>query len=345
MATGPITNLADVIVPEVFTPYAQLLTEEKSRLIQSGAMSRDPLLDTELAGGGLTFHVPSFKDLDNDEDNVSSDDADDSFTGGTTNSAPKKTGTVEEIAVRLNRNQSWSSSDLAADLIGADPMNSIASRVADYWQRRLQRAFISTVKGVFADNDAAPTGTEHTQGDLTNDIKGTAVGAATKFSAPAFIDALATMGDSDDDLGMVMVHSVVYNQMRKNNLIEFIPASDGKIMIPTFLGRTVIRDDSMPNAGGVFDTWIFGAGAVRFGRAAPATPTETSRKPDSGNGGGSSVLYNRVQWCLHPAGHKYVGAASKGGPSNTVLEAATSWQRAYTERKQIKIARLVTREM
>ena len=40
MASG-VTQLADVIVPSVFSPYTQQLTEEKSRLIRSGAMVVD----------------------------------------------------------------------------------------------------------------------------------------------------------------------------------------------------------------------------------------------------------------------------------------------------------------
>lgn len=349
MAAGPLTRLSDVIVPEIFTPYSQLITEEKSRLVQSGAVARNNQLDAELAGGGLTFHAPSFKDLDNDEENVSSDDADDSYTGGTANSTPKKTGTVQEVVVRLSRNQSWSSADLASDLIGRDPMDSIASRVGAYWTRRLQAAFISTVKGVFADNAAAPTGTEHVQNDLTNNISGVSYAAGTTdFSSSAFLDALLTIGDSQDDLSLVMVHSIVFNRMQKLNLIDFIPDARGEIQIPTYLGRQVIVDDSVPASAGVFDTWIFGRGAIQLGMGSPKVPTETERKPGSGNGGGSEVLYNRVEWALHPVGHRYVGTAPIGGPSNAAttnnLAAATSWQRAFTERKQIKIARLVTRE-
>ncbi len=37
MAAGPTTRVADVVVPEIFTPYTQQLTEEKSRIIQSGS--------------------------------------------------------------------------------------------------------------------------------------------------------------------------------------------------------------------------------------------------------------------------------------------------------------------
>lgn len=349
MAAGPTTLVSNVIVPEIFTPYVQQLTEEKSRMIASGAVTRDALLDQELAGGGLTFHVPSFKDLDNDADNVSTDVADDAYTAGSANSAPKKTGAVSEIAVRLSRNNSWSSSDLTAALAGKDPMASIADRVAYYWARRHQAAFVATMKGIFADNDAAPGGTEHVQYDLTNDISGSGfVDGVTNFSAEAFLDAAVTMGDSMEELGLVMVHSIVYNRMQKNNLIDFIPDANGVVNIPTFLGRAVIVDDGMPVSGGVYDTWLFGAGAIRMGLGAPKVPTEVERKPNAGNGGGQEILFNRTELCLHPVGHKFIGTSNAGGPDNSassgMLANAGTWQRVFPERKQIKIARLKSRE-
>ena len=73
MAAGPTTRVSDIIVPEVFTPYTQNMTEEKSRLVQSGLLARSEALDNLLAGGGLTFQMPSFRDLDNDEERVSTD--------------------------------------------------------------------------------------------------------------------------------------------------------------------------------------------------------------------------------------------------------------------------------
>src|SRR5690606_26369983 len=120
---------------------------------------------------------------------------------------------------------------------------------------------------------AAPVGA--TQNDMTHDISGTSYSAGvTDFSAEAFIDACGTMGDSMEDLSLVLMHSVVYMRAQKNNLIDFIPDSEGRVNIPTFLGRLVVVDDGMPATSGVFSTWIFGAGAVRFGAGDPETPTE-----------------------------------------------------------------------
>lgn len=344
MASGT-TRVADVVVPTKFTPYVQQLTQQKSKLIRSGALAADPVLSQNLAGGGLTFNEPSFKDLDDDAENVSTDDP-------TVLSTPNKIGTATEIQVRLSRNNSWASMDLTADLVGEDPLDAISNRVADYWVRRQQLAFVATINGVFADNAAAPSGTDtHTEDDMTHDISGGAFSdGVTNFSAEGFIDATTTMGDSMEELTLVMMHSVVYSRALKNNLIDFIPdaINGAAATIATFLGRTVVVDDGMPNAGGVFDTWLFGRNAVRWGSGSPKVPTEIERKPDAGNGGGEEILYNRVEWVIAPAGYAYIGTPPKGGPSNANttnnLANAGSWSRVFSERKQIRIARLVTRE-
>lgn len=351
MAAGPLTQVSDVVVPEIFTPYVQQLTEEKARIVQSGALARDAFLDTLLAGGGLTFNVPSFRDLDNDADNVSTDDVADiiaaDFGAGTPatrlDSTPLKIETDQEIAVRLSRNNSWSSADLTTALAGTDPLNAIASRVAFYWTRRLQAVFIATWNGVIADNVA------NDAGDYQNDISGGAfVDGVTNFSAEAFLDAAVTMGDSMGDLSLVMVHSIVFNRMQKNNLIDFIPDARGEVQIPTFLGREVLMDDGLPNAAGVHDTWLFGAGATRLGVSTPKVATEVDRQAQAGNGGGQEILFSRTEWTQHPVGHAYTGTAPNGGPGNGAgandLQNAGSWNRVFPERKQIKFARLITRE-
>jgi hypothetical protein len=332
------TTVTDVVVPEVFTGYVQVQTMERSALIQSGVIQRSPQLDGFLSGGGLTFNQPFWNDLDNDEENIP-------VTNPATLSTPNKIDSGTEIQVRLNRNQSWASMDLAADLAGSDPMTAIGNRVAAYWARRIQAAFVATMTGVFADNDA------NDSGDYTHDISGAVYDpGTTDFSAEGFIDAVTTMGDAMGFLTMVMVHSVVYNRMQKNNLIDFIPdaVNPNAAAVPTFLQRRVIVDDGITNAAGVFHTWLFGAGAVQMGSDPPANPTEVERVPAAGNGGGSETLHSRQQWILHPVGHAYVGTPPAGGPSNAAtannLAAAASWNRVFPERKQIRVARLITRE-
>jgi hypothetical protein len=359
------TQIADVIVPSVFTPYTQQLTMEKTAIIQSGIAARDDFLDNLLAGGGLTFTVPSWQDIGDPAENVSSDDPNVSST-------PNITQASAEVAVRLSRNSSWSTMRLATALAGADPMQSIASRVSDYWVRRLQRAFVAVANGIFANNALADptlgrsghvglTAAYGKTNDLTNDIKGGSFTAGvTNFSASAFIDTATLLGDAAEDVTAVFMHSVVYSTAQKNNLIDFIPDAEGHVNIPTFLGRRVIVDDGMPNpagdaangsqtASGIYHTWLVGPAAFRLGVGTPVVPTEVFRFPDQGNGAGSDILYNRVEWSIHPVGHAYVGTpALQGGPTNAAtsnnLAHSNSWVRVFPERKMIKLARLITRE-
>lgn len=353
-----VTRLSDLVVPQIFTPYVQVRTKEKSRLVQSGALTVSDELSNLLAGGGLTFNEPFFKDLDNDSENTSSDDP-------SVHSTPNKIGTGTEIEVRLSRNNSWSSMDLNKALAGVDPLDAISNSVADYWVRRLQKAFVATVQGVFADNAAAPSGGDtHTINDMTRDVStlngGVYADGITNFNAATFVQGAGTMGDSMEDLTMVMMHSITYQNALISNLIDFVPDSNNLMAapdsqpgrskgIPTFLGRDVIVDDGMPSPStGVYETWLFGTGAMQLGTGSPKVPTEVWRDPTAGNGGGQDVLHNRVEWLIHPVGHAYVGTPPVGGPSNANttnnLANAASWRRVFPERKQIRIARLITRE-
>ena len=142
-------RIADVVVPEIFAPYVATMTEQKTALVDSGVVVRDPALDGFLAGGGTTLNAPSWRDIDDDSnilaDRVSSDNP-------ATVAVPNKIQTNQELAVRLSRNNSWKTMDLVAALAGDDPSSAISNRVAAYWRRRLQAVFVATWQGVFSDN-------------------------------------------------------------------------------------------------------------------------------------------------------------------------------------------------
>jgi hypothetical protein len=362
MAVG-VTRVGDVVVPEIFDPAVQNYTTEKTRIVTSGAVVVNAALSAKLNGGGLTFNMPSFTDLDNEDEDIMTDDADDVYPApigsgapyaDSNNSVPSKIGSLTEIAVRMLRHKSWSSQKLAAALSGEDPQAHIIQLVAGYWARRNQAMFVATVNGVLADNDLAPTGTDtHTQFDLTYFASpgGNYQAGVTDFNSKNFLRAALTMGDSQDDLGLVIMHSIVFHKAQVLNLIDFVPdaVNPNAAEIPFYLGRRVVVDDNMPNDGSSFDTWLFGSGAFAMGIGTVDQPSETERRPRAGGGAGQDVLHTRISRCIHPVGYAYVGTPANGGPGNgsgaNNLAAAASWSRVYPERKQIKFARLRTREL
>lgn len=350
MASGH-TLIADIIEPEIFTPYVQKLTEEKAEFVQSGILQTSPQIASFLAGGGLVETRPTWKDLDNDVENVATEALSHVYSG--TPATPSKIQTYSEILVRLTRTKQWSAHKLQDYISGSDAMTAIGGRVAFWEARRLQAATLAVVAGVLADNDAAPTGADtHTQSDLTFDASGVGfVAGVTNFTAENLLDAKQTMGDSQGDLSILAVHSAVYNRMLKNDLIDFRPDSAQGSPLGSFQGMRLVVDDGMPKSGNVYHSYLFAPGALEYNYGTVVRGTEVDWLPDAGLGIGQEVLYRRWALCIHPMGHAYVGGTTnKGGPANgdastaDTLAHAASWSRRTPERKQVKFARLITRE-
>jgi len=329
-----LVQIAQVVVPEIFAPYVQILTAVKSEFVQSGVMETGELFNSFLAGGGRTFNLPFYPDITDDEPNIS-DDTENSAT-------PRNISGNREVSQRHNVNQAWKTADLAALLAGADPMDAIAQRVAAYWTRVLQTRLIRSAQGVMADNIA------NDSGDMLETIVvagAGAPGAANLFNGEAFLDAAATMGDRASEVTAVAMHSVVFTQAQKNNLIDFIPDARGEYLIPVYLGRRVIVDDGLPAvtvSGNVqYSTYLFGAGAFAYGTFPPENAAEVDRLPLQGNGGGTEVLVSRNQHLIHPRGFRWTDT-SMAGEAATYAELASgvNWDRVYPQRKQIRFAEL-----
>lgn len=226
-----VTKLTDVIVPELFSQYVLEKTKEKSELIASGAIENNPLLDRLVNGGGNTMKMPKWNDLTGESQVFTEND----------DIETDKITAHKEIATLLLRAKGWSAHDLSAALAGDDPMQRIAERVADWWVRDEKRIVMSILKGVFASAD---------MGDHVLDITG---GASTSINAKAILDAKQLMGDAAEDLTLIYMHSAVYTELQKQQLITFVQPADAKVRMPTYLGYSVICDDSAPveiGAGG-----------------------------------------------------------------------------------------------
>lgn len=332
-----LVRLSDVIVPEIFFNYMSKDTTEKTEIFRSGIMRADAELAGKLSGGGTTFNVPFWNDLDSTEAGVANDDP-------SSISTPGKLTASRDIARRQIRTRSWSSADLAGVLAGSDPMAHIRSRVNNYWDRQFQTTLVNTLTGVFADNAANDSSDMIT--DIGNDSSATAT-AAELVSAEAIIDAAHTMGDNHTVLSTLIMHSNVEKRLKKLNLIDFIPDSEGKMTVPTYLGYRVVVDDGVRKVVGSnrtkYWTYLIGAGAIGWGEVPVAMPVEVDREPGQGNGMGVELLYTRRQYVMHPYGVKWTESSVAGEfPTNTELATAANWDRVYAERKQIAIAALVT---
>lgn len=330
-------RISDTIVPEVFDNYMFKNTMQINAFYQQGVLRADGDLASKLAGGGRTFNVPFWKDLDDDESDPASDDPDSfAIPGGIT--------TGRDVALRQVRTKGWSTMRLTAELAGADPMARINSRVAAYWSRQFDRIAIATARGVFADNIA------NDSGDMVNDISMDTVGtpaASNLFSADAVMDTAQTMGDAKRELKLVVMHSEVHTRLSKQDLIDFRPDSTGQIWHEYYMGYRIHTTDNVPVVQGVnqvkYWTFIFGSDVFGWAESPVDKPSEVESEPSAGDGMGMETLWTRRQFAIHPYGIKWTDNTVGGEfPTNAELALAANWDRVYPERKQIPMALLIT---
>ena len=329
-------QIADIYNPLTFAPAEQEMQLELNRFINSGVLTMDPRLSAMAATGGNIGELPFFKPLGTEEPNYSTDNP-------AVNSTAAKI-TSDKMVFRLaSQNKSWSTMDLAVELALQDPTQAITGKIGEYWATNNEKRAIQSAMGILADNVA------NDSGDMVNNIatdSASAVTANELIGSDAIIDTVQTMGDHGENLGVIAMHSVPYRRLQKQNLIDFIPNSRGEVNIPTYQGKTVIVDDSLPAVAGsnriTYTSILFSQGAMAGGFGAPQNASELDRDPSSGNGGGETILYSRRSDIFHFLGFTFT-SANVAGQSATQAELATAanWDRVWN-RKNVGIAFLQT---
>jgi len=268
-----LTQLSDIIDVTVFQDLPANNSPEKTALFQSGVVTRNPLLDTLASSSGKTAELPFWNDIDGSSEVNYSDDSENSAT-------PVKITQGEQIARKAFINKGFKEADLAAEIaMGGDALTHIRNRVDTYFTRQWQRRLIAAANGVLADNVA------NDSGDMVINVASESVAgqsATTLFNRGSFTDAVYTLGDMADQLTTIAVHSSVMAQMVKNDDIDYIPDSSGRMTIPTYNGLRVVVDDGLTVTAGSTDGFkytsvLFGQGAFGYGEGTSKVPVEVER--------------------------------------------------------------------
>lgn len=328
-------RIADIYEPLIFNGAVQEAAIELNAFLQSGVMTTDPTIDSMASGPGGLGELPFFNGLTNDEPDYSTDDP-------ATTSTPAKIAGTKQIYRKAHLHKSWSTMDLARELALQDPMAAITNRIGKYWAVNSEKRLIQSALGVLADNIA------NDSSDMVNAVHtetGTAATAANRISADAVLDGAQTMGDHSANLTAIAMHSIQYNELRKQNVVDYVqPRSDSKVRIPFYLDLRVIVDDSMPVRAGTTDGFVytillFASNSFAYGQGSALVPSEIEREASAGNGGGQDILHSRGTEIVHPYGFQWTDA-SLAGQSATYAElaGATNWDRVYAERKNVGFA-------
>jgi hypothetical protein len=322
-------QIADVIVPSIFNPYVIQQSTATNALFQSGIAAAVPELQGKLTEGGRLVNMPFWPSLTGSDEQLSDSVA----------LTPGKISASQDRATQVFRGRAWSANDLAATLSGDDPMRAIGDQVAQYWGERMQLVLISVLKGIFA--TGGTLNASHVN-NLAIEAGNTAT-AANLIGASAIVDTLSKLGDAHEKLTAMVMHSVPYFNLVKQQLIETVRDADGKVLYTTYLGKRVIVDDNVPVIAGTTNgfkywTFLFGPGAIGYGEGSPEYPTETDRDKLAGD----DILITRKHFVLHPRGVKWNDTTVTGAsPSNADFEVVANWSKVY-DNKNIRMVALIT---
>lgn len=315
-----MTKILDTIQPEQYTKYTNTYAEKHSAFIQSGILVATPSLDAMIIGGGKLVTMPEWQRTDLVDQVIQEDVAIE--TG--------KTKAGAQIAHRLERGTGASYTDLAAILAGSNPITQILNDFGDYTVESDQEILRSILKGLFAN------GTGQNKGALLDSHVSDQSEAQNPVICPEMvIDARSILGTSRSKITVIAMHSKVKAELEKQNVQtkHFIPASDSKSGFDTYLGMRVVEDDSLlPDADGVYETFLYATASVGINTATPTDliTYETDREKAKGN----NMVYVRRSRVIHPFGLKFTSKkVSLEFPTNEDLAFAANWEKVHETKK------------
>jgi hypothetical protein len=143
--------------------------------------------------------------------------------------------------------------------------------------------------------------------------------------------------DYEPDYMYMITSPEVYADLRAKNLVDQDRIRDGNLEFATIFGgkfRLILSRTNQGNLGPTTNvnvrstktTFIVKPGSLVFTDVANPMPTEIDRDAAAYLGGGTTSIWYRYGFIVHPLGYDWTGA-SNAFASNTSLAAAASWDR------------------
>lgn len=328
-----MSTINNLVIPENFAQYVVEQSVIQNPFYQSGVLVTNNIIQEKASSGGTTVNLPFFRDLGDDDPNLSTD------TLGTAATAKRVTAD-KQVARISNLNQGWESADLAGELAGADPITMVKSRYTEYWARVMSKRLIASSVGIKADSVA----------NHDSDM----VITGTGFTSEAITKAVMSLGDNFGKITSMGVHSAIFallvDQVEANGSpsIEYRTIDQLGYQVPVYRGMMLIVDDMLPVDAAdpespIYTSVFYGQGAFSGAYGMPKNPVEVERKASDANGAGSEALWSRVSPICHPNGYKWTEASVAGqSPVLAELSNQENWGRVSSDRKHIAMAFLET---
>jgi len=326
-------KIADIFQATLWTNDIINEAPELQNILNSGLFRTNQELQNivNAQSAGSRFELPYVDEPDYTEPTIM-DDSDNLIT-------TEKISWDNQFAVLGMYAKSYAYANIVQQIArDSDPARVLRDIIGNYWARDLQRRIIATLSGI-----ANKAGDELTL-DIADDSSD---GADVLISASAIIDTASLLGDMQDKFQFMFVHSKVYADLKKQNLIDVLPPSEeGAKPIEVYGNYRIVVNDLLPVIQGtnkkkyvtiIAQTGIFAYAEKTLGGDMPLL--EVYRDPRAGRGAGVSQLITRRGFVLHPVGWSW----NKSGMSPTLADLSNknNWTMKF-KAKQQKFVRLIT---
>ena len=317
------------LIPEVVSEIALSVVVEKTALIQSGVAVPD-YGRIDLTKGGDLIKIPFIPDFSGDAEVL---DENNPLT-------PGSFAAEEDVGVVCRRGRAWAYTTIAEVATGKDINQIIGERLGRFWARVYDKSLLSVLKGALPDTHKIDfSQKEFGQPDVTIDI-------------PKIIDAMGLVGDNADNFEIIIMHSKVYTDLLKNQLIQFPNSANTEQLVREgefgrVLGRRIIVSDSVTaetytlddNSGNTetryrYYTFIAQPGAMYF-----AFQRELMTEEDKDILAQKKYLVSTAHYVPHLKGVKW--NSSILNPSDAELAYPGNWQKVWDD-KAIRVVALIT---
>lgn len=325
--------------PDVFTDYIQEADPVHTSIINSGVLRVSPEISAVLTDKNNVFTVPNYAPLSGEAKNYD----------GTTDNTPVEVAAAKQTGMAFRRMAAWKDQDFTRELTGADPLGDVARKVAYYQQKNNQKDLLSIIDGVLS-VDAMSSHVKDITASKGSSSTATPT-AENRLSADTFLDAAQeALGDNFDDLTMVAMHSRVYTNLMKLQLVNNIATTPDSysrgVQFGLLLNKYLVMvDDSMTtgtkDGAATYTTYLLGEGSIATARNVRIDrPNYVNYDPESK--GGVNKLYTKWGMAMHPLGMSLdVSKIAKNSPTRVELGTKANWTKVW-DAKNIKLAKIIS---
>lgn len=316
--------------PEVFTNMMNEKDYWSNVILASGIIQNDASIMTAIGEKGNVATIPFYKPLDVLDDGMEALNND-----GLTDNTPVEVSGGKQTCMLIQRMKAFKAKDFTKELTGADPLGDVGKKIQNYYVQVWERELLNITDAVLGVAKLK---------DHVLDVTANGITATTIY------DALQQfMGDMAADLGLLIMHSKVFADYQKLELVEYDKYTVGnaiktEVTLPTIAGRPVKVTDrgtsettgSGDTAATVYKTYTFGAGAFL---SCDKTNYENAYYSDynAETAAGTEMLYTKQGKVIHPNGLSFaVDNVANESPTYAELGKAANYTLKFNP-KNIKI--------